>query len=504
MDEPAAKVDLSSLDIGAELGQGGQGTVSDVRGTLIDGKWRAVLKQYSPEALAKLNPEILEKFVLFARQLPPQDKNWLYGNYAWPVSLVMSGNRVGGFLMRRVPTDYTFDFHTQTLGVRRKLSDVAFLLNSDDYVRNAGLRVTDRDRLRILETVATNLSRLHNLDVTIGDLSPKNVLFRLQPYPSSFFIDCDSFRLKGETALEQLETTDWEAPAGQQKATVATDSYKFGLLAIRLFARDQATHDAAAISALSPVLGRLAALSQDADPGQWPTPGTWVGALNAVASSIPSAPSPPWPPPAPKPPRPWAGAGSRLARRLLTRASIVVLSGILVLSILLAFVIFPAVSGSSPPPPAKDPAAQQEAAAINALLDGSAASQGELELAMNHVEACSGLPGDDSQIAAVAGQRASQLSDAYGISVAGLANATSLKSYLVQVLDISSRADQDYLNWVNEIMARGCSARTLQDGAYASGYALTEDVVAAKLDFLHLWNPVAGTYGFPVRTQSDL
>lgn len=229
-----------------------------------------------------------------------------------------------------------------------------------------------------------------------------------------------------------------------------------------------------------------------------------MGALNAVASSIPSGPRS-WPPPAPKPPRPWAGTGSRLARRLLTRASIVIVSGILVLSILLAFVIFPAVSGSSAPPPAaKDPAAQQQAAAINALLDDSVASQGELELAMNHAEACSGLAADDSQITAVAGQRASELSDAYGISAAALANGTSLKSYLVQVLDISARADQDYLTWVNEIMAQGCNARTLQDGAYANGYGLTEDVVAAKLQFLSFWNPVAGTYGFPARTQSGL
>ncbi len=504
MDEPAPRVDLSSLDIGAELGSGGQGKVSEARGTLIEGKWRAVVKVYSPDALAKLNPETLEKLVLFARQLPPQDKTWLYENYAWPASLVTNGGQVCGFLMRRVPTDYTFDFHTQTQGVRRKLSDVAFLLNSDDYVRNAGLRVTDRDRLRILETVATSLSRLHSMDVAIGDLSPKNALFRLQPYPSSFFIDCDSLRLKGETALEQLETTDWEAPAGEQRATVATDSYKFGLLAIRLFARDQTTHDASAISAVSPVLGRLATLSQDADASQRPAPGQWVGALNAVASSIPSGPRS-WPPPAPKPPRPWAGTGSRLARRLLTRASIVIVSGILVLSILLAFVIFPAVSGSSAPPPAaKDPAAQQQAAAINALLDDSVASQGELELAMNHAEACSGLAADDSQITAVAGQRASELSDAYGISAAALANGTSLKSYLVQVLDISARADQDYLTWVNEIMAQGCNARTLQDGAYANGYGLTEDVVAAKLQFLSFWNPVAGTYGFPARTQSGL
>jgi hypothetical protein len=500
MEPLAPTMDLGSLDVGDELGRGGQGKIFDVRNVSIEGRWRAALKLYEQQTLARLDATALGKLVSFARGLPAKDRHWLYDNFAWPVSVVMKGSLVRGFLMRRVPSDYYFDFRTQTQGLRRKLSNVEFLLNSDEYVENAGIQVTDRDRLRILEAVAVSLSRLHDFDVKIG-LSPNNVLFRLQPYPSCFFIDCDSVWLGGETALEPAETTGWQAPEGGPRATRETDAYKFGLLAIRLFARDQETADPARIEAISPALGGLAIRSQNADPALRPTPGQWVGDLKAAAGSA-RAPSQRigHNHPAPRfPPIPLSRPGW-----LTTRAALVAIGGLVVLALLLLFVIVPAISGSGPAVTARDPVAMKEAATINGLLDRSVSSQVELELAMNHVEACSALAADDGQIAAVVGQRGSELSQATGLSAAALANGVSLKGYLVEVLRMSLHADQDYLAWVRDVMARGCSAHSLQDSAYAGGYAMTVYVVAAKLDFLSAWDQVAPVYGFQRRNQSGV
>jgi len=514
MAELAAKLDYEDITVGSELRRGGQGRVFDVSAPLLDGGREAVLKLYLPSALGNLNVTALEKLVYFARDLPPTDKNWLYDNCAWPVSIVEKSGNACGFLMRKAPSDYFFDFQSQAKGTQRKLSDVAFLLNSEDYVRRAGLWVTDYDRLVILETVATSLSRLHGLGITIGDLSPKNVLFRLQPTPGSFFIDCDSFRLKGETALEQLETGDWKAPAREKKATVATDSYKFGLLAIRLFAHDQTTRDPSAISAKSPVLGRLARLSLDAPPDSRPTPGQWVDEIRQVIGSTPPASGPtastgsggavpPYVANGPArvyPPRP----ASYPVRPFPVRTAALILGGTLALILVFVFAILPALTGSPAAVSATNPAAQEEAATINTLLDQSSSSQVELEFAMSHIFACSDVAGNASQVNTVVGQRSSELSEASGLPVAALPNGASLRSYLVEVLRISLHADEDYLTWANGVTAHGCGAQNLQDPTYANGYKLTNDVVAAKLNFLPLWNYVARKYGFQPRTQSDI
>src|ERR1019366_7340580 len=128
-------------------------------------------------------------------------------------------------------------------------------------------------------------------DVVVGDLSPKNLLFSLAPEPGCFIIDCDAMRVRGETVLPQAQTPDWEVPAGEPIATPAADAYKFGLLAIRLFARDQSSSDPAALAALSPELGRLADLSLHDDPARRPGPGAWVPALDAAAAAASAAPA---------------------------------------------------------------------------------------------------------------------------------------------------------------------------------------------------------------------
>jgi hypothetical protein len=509
------RADLKNIRIGDELGAGGQGKVFNVHDPLIDGKPTA-LKLYSQKALENLNAATLANFVSFGRQLPRPDMNWLYDNYAWPASVVVKGDQTCGFLMLKASPDYSFDFLTQAKGPRPRLSHVAYLLNDDDYTWDMGLWVTDLDRLIILKTVATSLRRLHGMDIAFGDLSPKNVLFRLHPDPRSFFIDCDAVRLKDETALEQVETVDWKAPDDEPMATRATDSYKFGLLAIRLFARDQTTRDTSAIARLSPKLGELARNSLNANPDRRPTPGQWVDVIQRIPrQSVPNpAPPPPGttangsvsggpvpsggPQPSPSP----LGPPSPLRK---PAALLALGAGLVALILIFLFVILPALTGSSPPVrAATDPVAKQEAMTINTLLDQNAASQVKLEYAMNHIFACSDVAGNDSQVNMVVGQGTSELSEASGLPVAALANGASMKSYLVEVLRISLHADEDYLTWANGVMAHGCNAQNLWAPAYANGYAQTQHVVAAKLNFLPLWNNVAGMYGFPIRSQSDI
>jgi len=289
---PAPRIELGTLNLGSRLGKGGQGEVTEVSNIRLNKQWPAVLKEYSPEAKQKLQVAALETIAGFPGTLPHQDGQWLHETTAWPAAVVQDHGAVCGFLMRAVPPAFYFDYQTQTRGAQKKIADVAFLLNTETYVRSSGIAITDRDRLRLLGSVAAALRRLHDFRITVGDLSPKNLLFSLTPAPSCFLIDCDAVQLRSSSVLAQVETPDWEAPEGEPRATTATDAFKFGLLAIRLFARDQSSRDTTALAAVSPELGQLARLSQHRDPRQRPSPATWMTALNTAVLSATTATTP--------------------------------------------------------------------------------------------------------------------------------------------------------------------------------------------------------------------
>ncbi|MCC9310938.1 hypothetical protein LN042_28365 [Kitasatospora sp. RB6PN24] len=309
------------LALGDRLGRGGQGAVWEVNGRLINRTWQVVFKEYTAECRAELRGDALDAQVEFLPGLPLRTGQWLSEHTAWPAAAVADDDGHCGFLMRRLPEEYFFDLSTGD----RKPAALEFLLNNESYQRRIGLHVTDLQRLQLLLDLAGLLDRLHGLGVVVGDLSPKNVLFRLAPAPGCFLIDCDAMRVEGRDALVQRETPDWAVPTGEELATVAADGYKFGLLALRLFARDQATRDAGALAGVSPALGRLARLSQSG-PDLRPGLGQWAEALGrAIAAPAapkppkpaapPTAPSPPTapkpsaapkPPTAPKPPKPAA------------------------------------------------------------------------------------------------------------------------------------------------------------------------------------------------------
>jgi hypothetical protein len=295
---PAPRVDLSSLSLGALLGRGGDGQVMAVNGFQINGKWAAALKLYSQAAAQNMNVAVLEKIIALPRQLSSEDGRWLLENTAWPVVIAEDQALPCGFLMRMVPEVCYSYFQTPTQGIQQRLASIQFLLNTDSYTHSLGLIVNDHDRLALLRSVAAMLSRLHSFGAVIGDFSPQNILFSLKPAPSCFLIDCDTVRLKGESVFRQIETPDWDAPIGEFEATLATDAHKFGLLAIRLFARDQSSRDLAAITALSPDLGRLAQLSQDPNPAQRPSLQEWIAVLDredlAAAQSLPPSAGADW------------------------------------------------------------------------------------------------------------------------------------------------------------------------------------------------------------------
>lgn len=282
-DPPVPEVSVSDLGPMTRIGSGGQGTVYAL--TEDPG---LVYKEYAPRFVDDVDVATLARFARLATAGP--DAESLLRLAAWPTAIVRKGGVVRGFLMPRVPEQYMVRLRLPA-GPATVLAQVQFLLNGDDYLRSCGLALDERLRLEFLRDTGEALATFHRLGICVGDLSPNNLLFSLTERPRCYFLDCDAMRLDGDSVLAQAETPEWDVPGGEgeELATPATDAYKFGLLAVRLFAGHQQVRDpAAAGKRLRGEVRGLAARSLSADPGERPPPERWLGVLDTAIARAPA------------------------------------------------------------------------------------------------------------------------------------------------------------------------------------------------------------------------
>ena len=252
---PVARVDIGRLRLGAELGRGRHGKVAVVKDLLIDRRWPAAVKIYSLAVRGAVDVSVLERLVAFPAGLTADNKIWLADNTSWPAAIAEHNGIVYGFLMRAAPADF-------------------------DHGNSENLMLTRAARLQRLRSMAQALTLMHEMGIVVGDLSSANALFSVGSPARCFLIGCDAMRLNGETVLSEVDSPGWETPVDEARVTMASDAYKLGLLAIRLFAGNQGHGDVGGIAAVSPELGRLARLSQHLDPMRRPSPGAWIAAID--------------------------------------------------------------------------------------------------------------------------------------------------------------------------------------------------------------------------------
>ncbi|MFF4394403.1 hypothetical protein [Streptomyces sp. NPDC001480] len=269
--------DSRRLALREVLGRGGQGVVHAVPDVKIDGVWPAVCKRYAPGLVDQVDEAALEAMVSFPHSLAPEPRAWLGDHAAWPAALLVEEGRTSGFLMRRVPEQFYLKLRVDAGPAR--VAGFEYLLNPPAYLQRIGLAVSSAQRLTLLAELADTLRRLHAMEVTVGDLSPKNVLFTLEPRPACFIIDCDTMRLRGRDVLRQIETPGWELPSRAETGTSAGDVYKFGLLVVRALSGSQDSYDLGGVRAVSRELATLAQRTMSADPSRRPSLEEWARAL---------------------------------------------------------------------------------------------------------------------------------------------------------------------------------------------------------------------------------
>ncbi|SCF46705.1 hypothetical protein GA0070216_12050 [Micromonospora matsumotoense] len=313
------EVSLSALGPRTRIGAGGQGTVYALT---EDPRW--VYKEYATRFVDDVDVTTLHRFVRLAADAGP-DADALLGLAAWPTAIVRKEGVVRGFLMPRVPDRFRVRIQLPR-GADTVLAQVQYLLNSDDYLRDRGLHIDNRMRLELLRDTGEALTLLHRLGVCVGDLSPNNLLFSLDARPRCYFIDCDAMRLDGDSVLAQAETPEWHVPDAdaEELATPATDAFKFGLLAVRLFAGDQQTRDPdGARRRLDRQLLTLAGRSLDPDPQRRPAPEQWLPTLDRSIHRTPPTPVEPVAPPTEQEPPHRNAARPDPVRRIIPKPRVV-------------------------------------------------------------------------------------------------------------------------------------------------------------------------------------
>jgi serine/threonine protein kinase len=315
------------LGVLTKVGQGGQGVV--YRAPNVRTKFAAsmVYKEYKDHTLVGIDFAVLVAMpALVEDSLTYAQAQRLVSIAAWPCRIVETGGTPTGFVMPAIPETFFIPL-TTAKGVTRTTAEIQHLLNHPTVLAARGISLDDVQRYTLLREAASGLAFLHRNGVCVGDISPKNLLFSLTPHEAVYFIDCDAMRINGVSALPQVETPGWSVPAGQELATVYSDTYKLGLLALRLLAGDQDTTDPQRIPAITPALLRQVITDTLTNPPESrPLPDAWTYVLGHAIEHAQHdklhAPPQSIPPPAPLPDpaipvvrsRPPAGRSAQPAR----------------------------------------------------------------------------------------------------------------------------------------------------------------------------------------------
>jgi DNA-binding beta-propeller fold protein YncE len=268
----------------SKIGQGGQGIV--YRAPNVKTKFAAsmVFKEYKPQPRAELDFTALAAMpALVEESLTYNQAERLISFAAWPCAIVDDAVTPTGYVMPAIPDKFFFPI-TTVKGVSTAAAELQHLLNHASVLAARGIEIDDAQRYSLLQEFASALAFLHKHGVCVGDISPKNLLFCLTPREAVYFIDCDAMRINGVSALRQVETPGWNVPSGEELATIYSDAYKLGLLALRLLTGSQDTTNPQHLPATTPsLLRQIITDTLTNAPHQRPLPDAWTYVLgNAI------------------------------------------------------------------------------------------------------------------------------------------------------------------------------------------------------------------------------
>jgi len=276
-------VELSSLTIERELGEGGYGIVHRVLGTPIAGDPRPmVLKRPKPGLDPVHIPAVLEGMrhaVLFRNSLSAQDRLGIDEIAVWPVTMVRDRGQDVGCLLPLIPPEFFMDIPAKggLIGTREQRI-VGYLAASVKDRNDLGYDSPDFHddalRLHLLSKLARAIELLHQHGMVFGDLNPRNEVFAFAPVGVRL-LDCDGVAHVSDNtrASRQGHFPRWTPPEMKQNdrdrrpdlkkmQDFQTDVYKLGLAFARFIHGATAATQRMALPVPTPTIitGELASL----------------------------------------------------------------------------------------------------------------------------------------------------------------------------------------------------------------------------------------------------
>jgi hypothetical protein len=273
-------VEEDSLQLGDELGSGGQGRVLRVLGQ----PGPLVYKQYK---ITGADPAALRNLVDLPSMLRETELEHLLRVTSWPLARVMRHGQVRGFLMQAIPDHF---FGPNAAGTP-KLRELQFLLYPPKPMWGDIIPpgITAQTRIEVATEFTRLMRLLHDNALVFGDISMSNVLWAPGTPARIFVIDCDGIRKVGaRPVLKQADTPDWDDPHQPPSGPdLDTDRYKLALLIGRAISAKpyiRPHHDdlTPVEGVPPPIADRMRPLwSQAAGPwGQRPDSAQWLTALS--------------------------------------------------------------------------------------------------------------------------------------------------------------------------------------------------------------------------------
>jgi hypothetical protein len=284
------------------LNQGANGTIWRLNGFQLPGDpGELVYKQYRGAAAVGVSLPGLESIVRARLVLKERQRAAFDELTVWPLRVVVDDAGAPlGVLMRLIDNIYMQDMRLPSGRQETVPREVQHLIFEPATARLRGVDVPDdRDRdarFAVCERMAMAMSIMHGANLVYGDLSARNVLYRLHPKPSVLLVDCDAARVKGSAAVnKQQNSPDWDAPGGGQQ-TQASDRYKLALFVLRCMVpgrnaslnRDPATAD----KVLDPVGRTLMRAALTGPPTERPLAREWLSYLRQKIGLPPLPPLP--------------------------------------------------------------------------------------------------------------------------------------------------------------------------------------------------------------------
>src|SRR5262249_44959465 len=205
-----------------ELGRGGQARVYLMPGLFLpDAPGPLVFKEYRNRSTP---PHGLRSLVAVRNRLDAATRTRLDALTCWPLRVVEDNGVVRGVVLRLIPPSFIQERILPGTGARKHdPRDVQNLIVEPGMARRLGMPCpTPQQRLTICRDFAAAVHLVHRLGLVVGDINPRNTLYRVPDRPSIMLLDCDAVRVKGSmSVVPHLNPPPWHPPAAHPPLTHA-------------------------------------------------------------------------------------------------------------------------------------------------------------------------------------------------------------------------------------------------------------------------------------------